>query len=127
MIAVEPEIVTVEGVGSCDVLLLPFDIFRASALAIQSPGKTVANALACISAIEVDTQLLQVRYEGETHNITADQAMGLQAMIDADGDWVSWSGLGITNPSRAKNSLPGPIKNLIESSSGKGYRFKRIE
>lgn len=78
-----------------------------------------------LPAIAVDTKLLQVRYEGKVYNVTDAQATGLKALVDADGDWVSWSGLGISKPSRAKLKLPLPLQSLIETSRAKGYRFKR--
>ena len=66
-----------------------------------------------------------MRYAGAVYNVTDAQATGLKATVDADGDWVSWSGLGIDKPSDLKNSLPEPIKAMIETKPGKGYRFKR--
>ena len=76
--------------------------------------------------IEVDANLLQVRYGKSVHNVTNAQATGLRALVDANGDWVSWSGLGISKPSEAKNGLPDELRSLIETQKGKGYRFRRL-
>jgi hypothetical protein len=76
--------------------------------------------------IEVDTELLQARYGNKPYRVTYNQAIGLKALLDAKGDWVSWSKQGISKPSETKNSLPEDLKALIETSSGKGYRFKRL-
>ena len=85
------------------------------------------SVVAHLPRLDVNHELLQVRYNGKVHDITASQAHLLQALVDARGDWVSASGLGITKPSRIKDTLPEPIKALIETLSGHGYRLKRIE
>ena len=84
------------------------------------------NDKSFLPELMVDTKLLQARYSGVPYNLTDAQATGLKAVVDARGDWVSWSGLGITKPSDAKESLPEELKALIESSPGKGYRLKRL-
>lgn len=80
-----------------------------------------------LPSLTVDDRLLQVRYACEVHNVTWEQARLLKALIDANGDWVSASSLGITKASEVKNQLPNALRDLIESSPGKGYRLKRIE
>lgn len=76
--------------------------------------------------LQVNTRLRHVRHRGKVYDLTSNQAKLLKALVGANGDWVSMSGLGIKKPSEAKNNLPEAIKQLIETESGKGYRLKRL-
>ncbi len=75
--------------------------------------------------IKIDEKLLQARYDGTVYELTDAQAIGLQAVIQAKGDWVSWSKIGISKPSAVKKGLPAPLQDLLESEPGKGCRLKR--
>jgi len=72
---------------------------------------------------KVNKDLCQVRYRDKCHDVTESQSMGIDALVRAKGDWVSWSGLGISKPSEVKEGLPQELQELIETSSGKGYRM----
>jgi hypothetical protein len=76
--------------------------------------------------ITVNMDLQQARYNGQVYELTASQALGLKALVDARGNAVSWSKLGITKPSEVKKSLPKELRDLIETSPGKGYWLKRL-
>jgi len=72
---------------------------------------------------EVDVTHNYVRFRGVRYDVTDDQAVGLKALVDARGDWVSWSGRKITKPSRVRKNLPDVLQKHITSAPGKGYRF----
>jgi hypothetical protein len=74
--------------------------------------------------LDINMELSQARWNGKSHDLTARQASALKALLNADGDWVSLSGLSITKPSAVMGRLPAEIRALIESKSGKGYRLK---
>jgi hypothetical protein len=76
--------------------------------------------------VEVNTQLCQVTYMGEVFKVTPDAAFGLNELVLAKGNWVSWIGLGFPKPSAVKKSLPKKLQELIATKSGKGYRLKLV-
>ncbi len=73
----------------------------------------------------VNLELKQIRYAGECHDVSGDSALLVQGIVDAHPDWFPASKNGFSKPSSTKHSLPDPIKDLIETAKGKGYRFKR--
>ncbi len=95
----------------------------AQLIAERTTGKTEDSGN--LPEIEVNEKLLQTRCDGNVYDLTDAQTVGMKALVDANGDWVSWSGLEISKPSRVKDSLPEPLKELIETEKGKGYRLKR--
>lgn len=64
----------------------------------------------------------QVTLNGVTHVLTPTAATFLNALIKAD-DWVSASEI-VPQPSRVRDRMPRPVRILIESSPGKGFRIK---
>ncbi len=72
--------------------------------------------------LEVDTNLSQVRFKNNVHNVTPDQALALAALVDAKGDWIALNRL-LSKPSRTMGDLPDCIKHLFKSMPGKGYRL----
>lgn len=95
-------------------------------------GKAAANAQSTgdsyhgLPDLAVDTNLLQARYMDKVHNLTDSQAVGLAAIVDAKGDYVSWWKLGISKPSETRKGLPEVLQKLIEAAPGKGYRLRRL-
>lgn len=73
---------------------------------------------------QVDLVLNQIRYDGVCHNVTSEGAKLVDLLVKAPPyEWVPTHKV-FSKPSRVKNSLPAPIRNLIETDRGKGYRLK---
>ena len=50
------------------------------------------------------------------------------ALKDAEvGEWIAMSKYLFSKPSEILRTLPGELRSLIETSKGKGYRFKWLE
>ena len=63
---------------------------------------------------------------GEPFPLTAKGFVMMEALISADGAWVSgWADREISKPSEVKNGLPLKVRVNIETESGKGYRIKK--
>jgi len=67
--------------------------------------------------------------DGTPHSLTADQAKCLKLLIEAEGNWVSSGEMKTTKeskerPDRIIGRLPDPIRALIESQTGKGFRLR---
>ncbi len=74
------------------------------------------------SAMSIDLRLNQIRYGGACYDVTADGALLVNKLVEAN-DWFSASSI-FSKPSEVLRSLPDPIKKLIETQKGKGYRLK---
>lgn len=66
----------------------------------------------------------QAVLDGTPYALTQDGATFVQALLNAEGDWVAGCKLDM-RADRVKKALPKPIRELIESSPGKGYRIPR--
>jgi len=66
----------------------------------------------------------QVTLDGRAHAVKPDGSLFVDALLKADGDWVTGETLGI-RADRVKKDLPKEIRSMIESSPGKGSRISR--
>lgn len=76
-----------------------------------------------VPELAVDVSSCTVLHEGTTHAVSPDAATLLHAICDAKGEWVVASKYTST-PSRVVKLLPEPLRYLIESAPGKGYRLR---
>jgi hypothetical protein len=106
-----------------DVPLWEVRLRREAAAAGNLTGPMAAkNSPPNCTLPEVDLALNQIRYDGNCFNVTPDAALLVQKLVEAHPQFLSASGL-FTRPSDLKNSLPAPIKSLIQSKPGSGYRI----
>jgi len=77
-----------------------------------------------IPRIVVSLDPPQVVLDGAAYALTPDGAAFLQTLVEANGDWVAGSSIPDIRADRVKGRLPAPIRDLIEASTGKGYRLK---
>jgi hypothetical protein len=61
---------------------------------------------------------------GKPYSVSADAALMVKTLLDADGDWVAGDTLNM-RADRVKKSLPNAVQKLIESVPGKGNRIPR--
>lgn len=73
----------------------------------------------------VNEELSQIRYDGEYYDVSAEGARMVKLLAEHLGEWVAMAKNNFTKPSEVKKKLPGPIRDLIESQKGKGYRIAR--
>lgn len=75
---------------------------------------------------KVNLKMNQIRYRGKCYDVEADGALLVDRLVLAYPEWFSASENGFSKPSKIKDALPAPIRNLIETKPGKGYRLKII-
>ncbi len=75
--------------------------------------------------LQVDGDQEAATLDGKSYSVTGEAARFLDALVKADGVWVSSTQLLITKASRLVADLPEEIKEMIESATGKGYRIDR--
>lgn len=108
------------------------DIFEASCRLIDDCIKGLENTAASSltdnlkapEPIAVCLHPPQVKYRDTIYAVSPDGAVFVQSLANARGDWVAGSKLEM-RADRVKSSLPEPIRDLIESVPGKGYRLSR--
>jgi hypothetical protein len=89
----------------------------------NSARKSSTAKKASIRLPKVNRRLNQVRYAGECYDVSPGAAELFQQLVDRCGDWFAASSI-LSKPSAIKASLPEPLKRLIETAKGKGYRLK---
>ena len=73
--------------------------------------------------LQVDQEKSIVTLDEEPYALTGDNLLMIKILLEADGDWVAMRKHGISTPIRIKKSLPSKLQDIIETSSGKGYRL----
>ncbi len=76
------------------------------------------------SRLSVDVQALEATLDGTVYKLEQDEAIYVDAMIKAHGDWVAGHTLDM-RADRVKKGLPSQIHEIIESEPGKGHRIPR--
>lgn len=66
----------------------------------------------------------QVTIDGKAYALNRNAAKLLQAIVDADGEWVAASACD-AQAARTINGMPPEVRRLIESKPGAGTRLKR--
>ena len=105
----------------------------------ESPAEPVAStpqpatprdpANKTATRLVIDSNPPQATLDGKAYSISADAVDFLSVLIGAAADddrddWVAGRTLDM-RADRVKKNLPDPLRNLVESSSGKGYRISR--
>ena len=118
--------------GDLVVRLVPQNLFAASADALVILGDQIElprqnGPDSDLPKIKVDEKASKAWCNEVEYSLPkGEQVRMLQVLIDAKGEWVAMEEKDFTKASRVKDSLPEPLKELIETKKGKGYRFKRI-
>jgi len=73
--------------------------------------------------ISASTHPPQVSIDGKAYALTAEAAELVQALVDANGEWISASKV-IAQPSRVIRNMPANVRQLIEKKPGAGCRLK---
>ncbi len=84
-----------------------------------------ANRIKPQPRLQVDVDQKTVTLDGTPHKVSHEQALWLDALVKANGDWRSSTELNVTKPDRLKARLPKEIQKMIESTTGKGSRIRR--
>jgi hypothetical protein len=93
-------------------------------LTVKSRGSSQLHQLQVPNLPVVNLALNQIRHNGECHDVTAKGARLVDCLVKAWPDWFPTEKNGFTKASVIKKSFPAPIRELIETESGKGYRLK---
>ena len=100
-------------------------------LAVMIDGK--AESLASERRKETTTTVLVVSIsppqvtlpDGTTHTLGVEAAKLLNALVQAEYDWIN-AGEVVGQPARVRNSMPQPVRVLIEAAAGRGTRLKPL-
>ena len=93
----------------------------------------VANTTGLQPKIEVNLEKSIVWLDGEFHPVAPAGAYFVDAVISAQGGWISGPEIAKSakhgmmvgsRPDRVRARLPKPIRDLIESSGGRGFRLR---
>ena len=84
--------------------------------------------------IEVNLEKSIVWLDGEDFHVKAAQAYFVQAVVSAEGMWISSTEIAKSErnattmigprPDRVRAGLPKPIRDLIEANGGRGFRLR---
>jgi hypothetical protein len=96
-------------------------------------GASGADATESQPKIEVNLEKAIVWLDGEPHPVTPAGAYFVDAVISAKGAWISNTEIAKSarhetmvgpRPDRVRARLPEPIRDLIESGGGRGFRLR---
>ncbi len=100
------------------------DAILAMAEAERAPAGIDAPSDPAKRRITVHKDSRECRLDGTHFSLTAEGAVLLNALVEADGEYVAASSV-VNKPDRVRRRLPAELRRLIESDPGKGTRIPR--
>ncbi len=107
----------------------PVDLQRLWQNCVQREALNICSSSGAAASSEVDRlptinhKLSLIWYGGDVYQVSANQVLMFEAMINAYPLPTSMKAAGLTKASEVKNALPESLRKLIISKKGQGYRL----